>query len=405
MIIEGRNINSDSETYGQILIGESGLIEQVGANIGTPDLKTAGLIFPGFVDVHVHAREDASGMQNYKEDFHSMSEAAIQGGVVAVADMPNNSIPPADDKSYAEKQALAQKSEVDVILYAGLGSATGPLSLKAPYKVYMGKSVGNLFFETFAELDEALKNYKGQYVSFHCEDPEILKAHDSPAAHEARRPRTAEISAVNYAIEMIKKHDLQGKLCHISTREGVDLVAKAKKYGVSVTAEVTPHHLYFDESNVSDNQRKLLQVNPPLRTGEDCQALIAGLKSGEIDYLASDHAPHTVAEKQQGISGIPHLDTYGVFTTWLMGEHDFSPQDVARVCAENPGKFINQFLPDKFGRIEVGYVGSLTIIDPDEPLTIHKENLKTKCAWSPFEGLTFPGRVTYTVVRGKIYEN
>src|SRR3989344_442792 len=116
MIIEGKIINFDSESYGQILINEqSGLIEKVGENLGSADLKTSGLIFPGFIDLHVHAREDVSGRQNYKEDFRSMSEAAINGGVVAVADMPNNLVPPVDDNSYTAKQILSGSSLVDVV--------------------------------------------------------------------------------------------------------------------------------------------------------------------------------------------------------------------------------------------------------------------------------------------------
>jgi len=136
-------------------------------------------------------------------------------------------------------------------------------------------------------------------------------------------------------------------------------------------------------------------------------ALIEALRRGEVDYLATDHAPHTREEKIKGISGVPHLDTYGVFTTWLMKTCGFLPEDIARVAAYNPGVFVNQFLPKSygkgFGRIAEGYVGSLTIIDPNLKTVITRDILKTKCAWSPFEGMKFPGRVRHTIVKGNVY--
>ena len=112
-----------------------------------------------------------------------------------------------------------------------------------------------------------------------------------------------------------------------------------------------------------------------------------------------------------GRSGVPHLDTYGAFATWLMAEHRFSSRDIARVCAFNPGAFVKEFLPTGLGRgfgngygvIEPGYFGSLTILNPDAPTVVRREELKTKCGWSPFEGYTLPGRVTYTVLGGKVY--
>lgn len=390
MIVEGRIVNHDGETYGQIEINpNSGLIEQVRSRLGSSDIKTSGLIFPGFVDVHIHAREDASSEQNYKEDYRTASEAAINGGVVHIADMPNNPVPPVDEESFNQKQSLSKKSLVDVTLYAAIGPQTRPLLKPVPYKVYMAKSVGEIFFESQQQLEETIQKYQGGNISFHCEDPEILKQ-DPSAGPEA------EISAIDFALELIKKCKLAGKICHLSTKQGLAMVDQAKKEGLPVTCEVTPHHLYFDNQN--------FRINPPLRTRDDREALLEGLRKGQIDMLASDHAPHTIAEKQQGISGLPHLDTYGPFVTWLIKEQDFTPSDVAWVSCYNPGNFVNQFSQNKFGQIKEGFAGSLTLIDMDKPITITKQKLKTKCGWSPFEGMTFPGSVIYTIVRGKVYQ-
>jgi dihydroorotase len=364
------------------------------------------LIFPGFGDIHIHAREDVSGAQMYKEDFATASDAAVQGGVVHVADMPNNVVAPVDDARYAAKELLTAKSAVHVTLYAGIGPGTQPLARHVPYKAFMGPSVGDLFFRSQAELEQVIAGYRGRNVSFHCEDPVILEAHKGEATHEARRPAQAEITATEFALELIERYELQGKLCHYSTGDGLKRIAAAKARGVRVTAEVTPHHLYFDETMLTDENRLALQMNPPLRGRADRLALIDALRGGLLDYIATDHAPHTLEEKATGVSGVPLLDTYGAFATWLMAEHGFTPQEIARVCAYNPGRFVREFLPSWFGEgygvIAPGYVGSLTVIDMKTPWTVRREEMKTKCAWSPFEGMTFPGRVRATVLRGRV---
>jgi len=408
--LEGRIANHDGEFVGAVEIDTAtGLIADVGPAIGESDLDLRGcIIFPGFGDLHIHAREDAGGSQNYKEDFVSASDAAVQGGVTHVADMPNNPIAPVDDERYAQKERLTAKSAVHVTLYAGIGPETHPLTRHVPYKAFMGPSVGDLFFKSQEQLEGVIAQYRGCNVSFHCEDPVILDASRGAATHEQRRPARAEISATAFALYLIEKYELVGKLCHYSTGDGLKLISAAKAKGLRVTAEVTPHHLFFDDTMLTDENRLWLQMNPPLRGRADRLALIEALRSGLLDFIATDHAPHTLAEKATGVSGVPHLDTYGAFTTWLMKEHGFTAQQIARVCAWNPGEWVREFLPTGFGkgygRIEPGFVGSLTILEPDAPYIVRREMMKTKCAWSPFEGFTLPGRVRYTVLRGKVCE-
>jgi dihydroorotase len=407
--IEGTIANHDGVFEGAVFIGEqTGLIESVGPRTGVSDLDTTGcLIFPGFGDIHIHAREDVSGAQLYKEDFATASAAAVQGGVVQVADMPNNPVAPVDDARYAAKEELTRKSAVHVTLYAGIGPTTQPLTRHVPYKAFMGPSVGDLFFRSQAELEGVIAGYRGRNVSFHCEDPEILEASKGAPTHESRRPAVAEITATEFALYLIERYELVGKLCHYSTGEGLKRIAAAKARGVRVTAEVTPHHLYFDDAMLTDENRLWLQMNPPLRSPSDRLAMIEALRSGLVDYIATDHAPHTIAEKMHGVSGVPLLDTYGAFATWLMAEHSFTAQEIARVCAWHPGQFVKEFLPANFGegygKIAPGYVGSLTILDMHTPWLVTREQMKTKCAWSPFEGVTFPGRVRYTVLQGRVH--
>lgn len=406
MIVAGRLVSPEKTEWGQVLI-EGDTIAAVGEKLGTPDFEFGDdcLVFAGMGDIHIHARDDPGESQIYKEDFRTASAAAIHGGVVHVADMPNNPVAPVDDASYAAKRRhlAARDVPIQVTLYAGIGPGTQPLSSPVPYKAYMGPSVGDLFFTTLEQLDDTLSQYRGCNVSFHCEDPILLESHKDRPTHEERRPASCEISATEFALQMIEKYDLTGKLCHYSVQDGLPLIRAARQKGLRVTCEVTPHHLYFDTTRLTDENRGWMQMNPPLRSPEDRTAMLEALRDGTLDYVATDHAPHTREENEAGISGQPHLDTYAPFVTWLIVEQGFTPQRIAAVCSANPGEFVNPYTaPRKFGRIEPGYTASLTVLNMAKPCTIRREDLKTKCGWSPFEGVTFPGSVEAVFVNGQL---
>jgi dihydroorotase len=401
MIIEGRFVLPEGLLEGQIRI-ENDAIAEVGRRLGPPDAAYGEdcLIFAGMGDVHIHAREDALGSDAHKETFATAAAAAVNGGVVHVADMPNNPAAPVDDDSYAGKAARLAAAGVPIhfTLYAGIGPGTKPLTREVPYKAYMGPSVGHLFFRTLGQLDETLSAYRGRNVSFHCEDPVLLDRHAGAATHEDRRPPECELSATRFALEMTRKHGLTTKLCHYSVGEGLALIRAAKAEGLPVTAEVTPHHVFFDTTSITPESRPWMRMNPPLRSPADRAAMLEALRDGTADYLATDHAPHTVEEKLrgEGVSGQPHLDTFGPFAAWLIAEAGFTPQRVAAICCENPGRFANPFRPvglPPFGLIAPGYAASLTVLNLRRPLTVTRQMLRTKCGWSPFEGVTFPGSV------------
>jgi len=273
-------------------------------------------------------------------------------------------------------------------------------------------------------LDETLAHYRGRNVSFHCEDPILLEQHKGASLHELRRPPECELSATRFALAMIEKHQLTGKLCHYSVGEGLPLIRAVKKrYEADgqnrssiprLTIEVTPQHVYFDTDQITADNRPWLQMNPPIRSAADREAMLEALRDGTADYLATDHAPHSIEEKQPplsppsqggawggGHSGMPQLDTYGPFVSWLLVEESFTPERIAALCCANPGRFVEPYQQEKLGRLLPGYVGSLTVIDVLKPITIRREDLKTKCGWSPFEGMTFPGSVEAVYVRGQ----
>jgi len=371
------------------------------------------LLFAGMGDVHIHAREDVSQKNCYKEDFLTARLAMHNGGVTHAGDMPNNPIPPVDDKSYLDKLKLTSKTDGEIWIYAGIGPKTRPLSFKVPYKVYMGPSIGELFFKDLETLDETLSHYKNQFVSFHCEDPEILEKHRNEPSHSEKRPNLAEAIATRDALRLIEKYELKGKLCHFSSQEGLNFVREARKKGVKVLLEVTPQHLYFDQENISHERVHYFQMNPPIRSRKDRLEMMKAFLDGEIDLLATDHAPHTMEEKSQGMSGLTGLDTFAPFVTWLIHE-GVDPKLLAKVSAENPGLFFNEFLSswnkyhllyENYGRglgfLEKDFRANFTVLNLKKPFMVHKENLKTKVGHSPFDGIVFPGSVEALFLGGR----
>ena len=403
----------------QVLFDEgTGLIEKIGdLGVSRDNLDyyygDECLLFAGMGDIHIHAREDVSGKNNYKEDFDTTYSAMVNGGVTHAGDMPNNPVPPVDDQSYEEKFNLALRKHGDLWIYAGIGPSTRPLSYPVPYKVYMGPSIGELFFKDLKSLEAVLVHYQGQDVSFHCEDPVILEDNKGKAHHHERRPAEAEVVATRDALYLIEKYNLNGKLCHYSTGEGLRLITEARKRGVKVKLEVTPQHLYFDLDHLESSDYLAFQMNPPIRKSGDREALFDALKTGQIEYLATDHAPHTHEEKQKGTSGLTGLDTFGPFVTWLVKE-GVDPRTVALIASENPGSFYNKFLPswkklsaafEKKGRglgfLEPGFCANFTVLNLHKPLEVTPQKLKTKVGHSPFLGQTLPGQVEALFIRGR----
>ena len=371
------------------------------------------LLFAGMGDVHIHAREDVSGVNNYKETFQTASAAALNGGVVHCCDMPNNPTAPIDDESYKAKMQLAMNADIGLFMYAGIGPLTHPLSKRVPYKAYMGPSVGDLFFKDHQSLDLALERYKNCDVSFHCEDPDVLEQYKNAPTHGERRPVEAEVLATHQALELIKRYDLKGKLCHYSSGEGLQAVRAFRKSGGQVEIEVTPQHLYFNSSTLPKGNEYWYQMNPPIRPSADQDTLLDAFTKGEIEYLATDHAPHTKEEKLKGTSGMPGLDTYATLVGWLWQEVGVDPKILASACSRNPGQFTAKFLETwkqwfpslnalgrGYGDLAKGYNASFTVLHKNKPITISNNSVKTKVGWSPFDGHRFKSSLEAVFLNG-----
>jgi dihydroorotase len=426
--IKGRAVFRDGVRGAEVLVDpEAGSIVSVKELGGDQDL--GNLIFPGFIDIHVHAREyprpDASDPQAIakweaacrKETFRTAGDAAINGGVTLFAAMPNDPEPPDNTDAYSEKQQVAESSPCPVVMFAAITGHSEPWR-DLPYKVYLDAAPSAVSFTTWAGLEDALARYRGCRVFFHAEDPDTLTKFRGDGPRWRTRPPEAEIEAVKKILELTAKLGLHSHICHVSTEKAVSLICDYNRVSQDrVTCEVTPHHLFFSihEENVFAAVAEqipasaLLDCNPPLRPESDRRFLLDALKEGMIDLLASDHAPHTIDDKRGGSPGMPHLDTLGPFSGWLMNECGFSPVRIAEILSTAPARLFSQDLDLPHGAIEPGYSASLTLLDIRGSTLVEGDQIKwrgplrTRCRWSPFEGIPLPARVAGTVVCGKQY--
>lgn len=360
-------------------------------------------LLPGFVDIHVHCRDDPSARERHKEDYGTATEAALHGGVVAVGDMPNNPEPPVDLERYERKRALvAERAGIDVVVYGGVTRDGGAFRRGIPWKCYFGPSIGELHED--GGIADTLAAFGGEWVAFHAEDPELLEASKGAAEHEDRRPPEAERVAVARILELAERIGFHPHIAHLSTAGGLGEIRRARERGLDVTCEVAPHHLFFDRENRTKFSRgSWLQMNPPLRTPEDRRALIEGLRAGDIDIVATDHAPHSLEENETGISGVPLLDTFAPFIAWLAAEEGFDWPTLVERASRRPAEIFAPFLDGRLGALEPGAVASYTILDPTRPWTVRGEDVRTRAAWSPFEGVTLPATVVGTACRGRYH--
>ena len=460
VVYEGRIANYNEDFFGQIVVNtETGLIDRV-VNFKKEEKKIKSdvefnsdcIIFPGFLDIHIHAREDETGRQCYKEEYKTCCDAALNGGVGFIVAMPNTPNPLVTLKQlkWHREKIKRNSHSVGVMNYVGIGNHTKPLDLNVPYKLYAGPTVGDLFFRGETEIENALKKYRRKFVSFHVEDFDVLEKEKNREDHTRRRPKRCVIKALKYLLPLIEKYEIKAKLCHWSVGEdSFNIISeyrermKKKKLGCKLTVEISPMHLLFDYDMLKKKPElwPICQMNPSLQTSKDRLELIKALKSGFIDFLATDHAPHTIEEKfrqfeclkdeypdltneeiykilkekdiercrdiskRDGTSGAPWLDTYCLVCIYLMEKHGFTAKDISRIGAKNPGDFVNNFTSKKdgkgFGEIREGFVGNLTVINTNKPYRVNRDDLKTKSQWSPLEGWKFKGSIERVIIRGR----
>jgi len=347
------------------------------------------IILPGMIDAHVHFRDLGEA---HKEDWLTGGQAAVAGGVTTVLEMPNTDPPAVTLEVLREKLRRAQRSPVDFGLFVGItaDNLKGLAELaREPrvvgFKLYMGETTGGLLIARRSLLKEAF-----------CRAAET----DRVLAVHAQRLGSPEAKDVEIALDLAVLTGAKLHLCHLRTREGVELAYEAKRDGVDVTLETCPHYLHFTERDLEE-KGALLKVNPPLATDEDREFLWEALRQGSIDILASDHAPHTLDEKSQPFErapfGLPGVETTLPLMLDAVYHHRLPLARLVEVFAERPAE---RFGLVRRGRITEGYEADLVIIDPEKRDRVERERLKTKCGWSPYEGFTLVGWPLKTFVRG-----
>jgi len=428
LVVEGKIVNPGSGVVHTVQIGIDGAfiteLKKQGL-IGERNIEVRGcLIFPGFIDLHAHLREDSSEKWSYKEDFRSGSAAAIHGGITTIADMPNTPQPAINAARLRAKKELAQsKSEVEIFFYGAVTESNteelaGMSKEAIGYKIFLADGPLYIRQEVLPEAlraVEAASNSKPKPIVVHCEDQELIenrreeleKNKDVRAGaelHSWLRPAQAELSAVRSVLSCASGIRNSVNIAHISVYDSLLLIRRSGSGSgrgkAKIYCEVTPHHLFFNTDDLNI-KKGFLKTNPPLRSESNRRQLLDAFKRGEIDFLVTDHAPHTIEEKTLGFmdapAGVPNLDTFGSFVAWLIYSCGVSPELISRVCSYNPAKFLG--LRDR-GIVEVGKRANLTILE-HRSVKVRSEQLSTKCGWSPFEGYEFPGTVRYTIVNGE----
>lgn len=420
--------NGEAFTEGKLqkknILIENGKITQI-SDAKIPAQKemdcTGKIILPGGIDAHVHFR--CPGFE-YKEDWVSGSLAAIHGGVTTVMDMPNTRPPTLTLKDYNDKKEMAGKNAaVNFDFYMGFNGANLPeieaacaKGLRA-VKVYFGSTTNTLAqdsLENLAKLFELAKR-TGIVVSAHAEDDnEIRKnteklegtaASKSPDLHAKIRNDLAEAKAIAKLLELQEKIGNRLHIAHITSKKGLELVKKAKtgRFGRSVTCEVTPHHLLLD-SSAYKKLGNLIKCNPSVKPKGDRVALWKGLVAGDIDIIATDHAPHTLEEKKKPYkdapSGVPGVETMMPLLLDLALRKKVGLGRVVDACSERPAHIFNW---QSKGRIAQGLDADLIIVDPKKTNTVENERLFTKAGYSPFNGRKLKGFVEKTIVGGNVF--
>ncbi len=373
------------------------------------------LILPGLIDVHVHFRTPG---QEFKEDWLTGSQAALAGGVTTVLDMPNNSPSITSMQALNEKRNLVKKNAlVNYGFYLGASNENIEEILKAKnvcgIKIFIGSSTGNLLVEKQEEIKKVLEAAKKKnfLACIHAEDEELIqrlsKAFSGPTFnnvkyHSMIRADECELKAVKKVIELIKQVKTRIHFCHVSTEEALKEIEKAKKEKLNISCEVCPHHLFLNSFD-AEKLGNFGKMNPPLRGLADQKALISGIEKNLVDVIATDHAPHTIEEKNkpyfEAPSGVPGLETMFSLLYNFFENKPESLKKVIEMSSKNPAKIFNIA---KKGEIKKGFDADLFVFNPEKEWIVKNEELFTKCKWSPFNGRKLKGKVEKTIVNGNL---
>lgn len=359
---------------------EDGIIIDIAKNIDGEGVDFSGkIITPGLVDMHCHLREPGF---EYKETIETGSEAALNGGFTAICPMANTN--PVVDNVETLKFEVEKAAAIDKTTVLPIAAVTKGLNGEKLTDFKALKKAGAIAFSDDGKPIENLDLFKEALLS-----GELIISH----AEE-------EVACVERELNVLRKVGGRLHFAHISTKEAIHLIRQAKKENLNVTCETAPHYFMFTKDDETSDGR--FKMNPPLRTKEDLNAVIEGLKDDTIDCIATDHAPHSLEEKTKSFldapMGIVGFETALGAVLRLFQDGHLSLKQVIEKLSVNPSKILNL---NEQGKIKIGQLANLIIIDPDTIYTVRAEGFKSKCKITPFEGLTFRGKAIAAVVNGK----
>ncbi len=423
LIKDATIINEGLKFKGSVLI-DGKIIERVFPHSlpATFDLKYVEIIdatglylIPGVIDDQVHFREPGL---THKGEIATESRAAVAGGITTYMEMPNTNPQATTQELLEEKyKRAAEVSYANYSFYMGATNdnleeviKTDP-SKVCGIKVFMGSSTGNMLVDDQETLSEIFRNAP-TLVATHCEDEATIKKNIETARgrygenvpvsrHAHIRSAEACYKSSSKAVELATKHNARLHVLHLSTALEMDLFTTGKVKGKNITAEVCVHHLWFDERDYI-TKGNLIKWNPAVKTVKDKEALWEALLNDKIDVIATDHAPHTLEEKNntyfKAPSGGPLVQHALAAMLEMSNKGVISIEKVVQKMCHAPADL---FRIDRRGYIREGYYADLVLVDPKQSWTVSSNNILYKCGWSPFEGQEFSNGVISTFVNGQ----
>ena len=402
--------------HGNLVIADDGRIAEIQETPGKGE--PARWLLPGVIDTHVHFREPGL---TQKADIESESRAAAAGGVTYVLDMPNVKPTTTTPEALTEKHSLyQQKCLVNYGLWYGITSSNIDEALAlyglpdsphrdeiCGFKVFLGSSTGGMLMNDQQKLRQLFAGTQ-RLIGVHSESEDIIRRNadkyremfagqEVPVEyHPLIRSTEACLATTRMAIDLAKETGAQLHVCHITTAEELELMGAS-----NITGEVCVAHLWFSEEDYERLDTRI-KCNPAVKRVEDREALRRGLTDGRIFSVATDHAPHLLSDKQGGAlraaSGMPSIQ-YSLLAMLELCRQDVLPlSKVIELMCQHPAQ---RFGLAGRGEIRVGNFADLVLVDPTATTTVSKENILSKCGWSPFEGTTFSHRICGTWVNGR----
>lgn len=427
ILIKNANIVNEGSIFSGDILIEGDYIKEIGDTISAKSSDVHVIdaegkyVLPGVIDDQVHFREPGL---THKATIESESKAAIAGGITSFIEMPNTNPQTTTIERLEEKFTIASKTSYAnySFMFGGTNDNLEEI-LKvdakqvAALKLFLGSSTGNMMVDD-PEVLENIFSKTNLLIAVHCEDEATIKENlegyikkygeDIPIKHhpDIRSEEACYLSS-SKAIELAKKTGARLHVFHLSTGKETNLFSnKTPLKDKKITAEVCVHHLWFTDQDY-DEKGTLIKWNPAVKSKKDKDQLWKALLDGRIDVIATDHAPHTIEEKENVYtktpSGGPLVQHALPAMLEMYHKGKISIEKVVEKMCHNPAIL---FQIEKRGFIREGYFADLVLVDLNNPWTVKKDNILYKCGWSPFEGTTFKSRITHTYVNGNlVYEN